>query len=123
MNSKTGVTFSIVAIAAVVVLFATGPLATKALAFPGHGFGGFHRGFGFGFHRHFGFGFHRHFGFGFHRGFGFGGFGGFGGGCGGSVAAVAAVAASEKHKSTNVKAHEHPLLFFVAQSLTICIQK
>jgi len=70
MNSKTGITFSIAAIAAVIVLFATGPLAaTKALAFPGHGFGGFHRGFG---------GFHRHFGFGFHRGFG-----GFGGGCGG----------------------------------------
>ena len=63
MNSKTGITFSIAAIAAVIVLFATGPLAaTKALAFPGHGFGGFG---------------------GFHRGFGFGGFGGFGGGCGG----------------------------------------
>jgi hypothetical protein len=81
MNSKTGIAFSIVAIAAVVVLFASGPLAaTKAQAFP---FGGFHRGFGF---HHFGFGFHRHFfGFGFHRGFGFGGFGGFGGcgGCGG----------------------------------------
>jgi hypothetical protein len=78
MNSKTGITFSIVAIAAVIVLFASGPLAaTKAMAFPGHGFGGFHRGFGFGgFHR--GFGFH-HFGFGFNRGFG--GFGGFGG-CG-----------------------------------------
>jgi hypothetical protein len=78
MNSKTGVAFSIVAIAAVIVLFATGPLAaTKAQAFP---FGGFHRGFGFGFH-HFGFGFHRHFGgFGF-PGFGFGGFGGCGGCC------------------------------------------
>jgi hypothetical protein len=82
MNPKTTVAFSIVAIAAVIVLFATGPLAaTKAQAFP---FGGFHRGFGF--HRHFfGFGFHRHFfGFGFHRhffGFGFPGFGGFGG-CG-----------------------------------------
>jgi hypothetical protein len=79
MNSKTGIAFSIVAIAAVVVLFASGPLAaTKAQAFP---FGGFHRGFGF---HHFGFGFHRHF-FGFHRhffgGFGFPGFGGFGG-CG-----------------------------------------
>jgi hypothetical protein len=83
MNSKTTVAFSIVAIAAVIVLFATGPLAaSKAQAFP---FGGFHRGFGF---HHFGFGFHRfhHFGFGFHRhffgGFGFPGFGGFGcGGC------------------------------------------
>ncbi|MGB6527561.1 MAG: hypothetical protein WBF33_05580 [Candidatus Nitrosopolaris sp.] len=70
MNTKTNVAFSIVAIAAVVVLFASGPLAAaKAQAF---GFGGFHRGFGFhhfGFHRfhHFGFGFHRHFGFGFHR--------------------------------------------------------
>jgi hypothetical protein len=40
MNSKTGVVFSIVAIAAVIALFASGPLAaTKALAF-GHGFGG-----------------------------------------------------------------------------------
>jgi hypothetical protein len=67
MNSKTTVAFSIVAIAAVVVLFASGPLAaTKAQAFP---FGGFHRGFGF--HRHF-FG-----GFGFPR-FGFGGFSGCG---------------------------------------------
>jgi hypothetical protein len=82
MNSKTGAVFSIAAITAVIVLFASGPLAaTKAQAFP---FGGFHRGFGFGhgfgFHR--GFGFH-HFGFGFHRGLG--GFGGFGGcgGCGG----------------------------------------
>ena len=61
MNSKTTVAFSIVAVAAVIVLFASGPLtATKAQAF---GFGGFHRGFGF---HHFGFGFH-HFGFGFHR--------------------------------------------------------
>jgi hypothetical protein len=81
MNSKTGVAFSIAAIAAVIVLFASGPLAaTQAQAFS---FGGFHRGFGFhhfgfGFHR-FGFGFHR-FGFGFHR-FGFGGFGGCGGCC------------------------------------------
>ncbi|MGC2570646.1 MAG: hypothetical protein WA364_03970 [Candidatus Nitrosopolaris sp.] len=73
MNPKTGVAFSIVAIAAVIMLFASGPLAaTKAQAFGG--FGGFHRGFGFG-------GFHRGFDFGgFHRGFGFGGFGG---GCGG----------------------------------------
>ena len=44
MNSKTGVALSIVAIAAVIALFASGPLAaTKAQAFPG----GFHR-FGFG---------------------------------------------------------------------------
>jgi hypothetical protein len=82
MNPKTGIAFSIAAIAAVIVLFASGPLAaTKAKAFPGHGFGfgGFHRGFGFGgFHR--GFGFH-HFGFGFGFNRGFGGFGGFGG-CG-----------------------------------------
>jgi hypothetical protein len=79
MNSKTGIAFSIAAIAAVIVLFASGPLAAnQAQAFP---FGGFHRGFGFGFH-HFGFGFHR-FGFGFHRfGFGFPGWG-WGGGCGG----------------------------------------
>jgi hypothetical protein len=76
MNSKTGIAFSIVAIAAVIVLFASGPLAaTQAQAFGFHGGFGFHRGFGFGFHRHFGFGF-RHFGFGF-PGFGFGG------GCGG----------------------------------------
>jgi hypothetical protein len=41
MNSKTTVAFSIVAIAAVIVLFATGPLAaTKAQAFP---FGSIHR--------------------------------------------------------------------------------
>jgi len=68
MNPKTGVALSIGAIAAVIVLFATGPLAaTQAQAFGGFGF---HRGFGFG---------------GFHRGFGFGGFPGWGwgGGCGG----------------------------------------
>jgi hypothetical protein len=70
MNSKTTVAFSIVAIAAVIVLFASGPLAaTKAQAFP---FGGFHRGFGFH-HFGFGFGFHRHF-----FDFGFPGFGGCG---------------------------------------------
>lgn len=78
MNSKTGVAFSIAAIAAVIVLFASGPLVAthQAQAF---GFGRGH--FGFGFHRGFGFGFH-HFGF-FHRGFGFGGpwWGGWGG-CG-----------------------------------------
>jgi hypothetical protein len=68
MNTKTSVAFSMIAIAAVIVLFASGPLAaTQAQAF-----GGFHRGF-----------FHR--GFGFHHGFGFpgwgwgGGWGGFGG--------------------------------------------
>jgi len=44
MNSKTGVAFSVAAIAAVIVLFVSGPLAaTQAQAFPG----GFHRGFGF----------------------------------------------------------------------------
>jgi hypothetical protein len=77
MNSKTGIAFSIIAIAAVIALFASGPLAaTKAQAFGLHG--------GFGFHRGFGFGFHRGFGFGFHRGFGFGFPGwGWGGGCGG----------------------------------------
>ncbi|HYA82815.1 MAG TPA: hypothetical protein VEH06_05115 [Candidatus Bathyarchaeia archaeon] len=75
MNSKTGIAFSIIAIAAVIALLASGPLAaTKAQAFP---FGGFHRGFGF---HHFGFGFHRGFGFGF-PGWGWGG--GWGGGCGG----------------------------------------
>jgi hypothetical protein len=68
MNSKTGVALSIIAIAAVIALFASGPLvATQAQAFQG-----------FRFH-HFGFGLHR-FGFGF-PGFGFGGFGGCGGCC------------------------------------------
>lgn len=47
MNSKAGVAFSvaaIAAIAAVIVLIASGPLAaTQAHAFP---FGGFHHGFG-----------------------------------------------------------------------------
>ena len=58
MNPNTGIALSIGAIAAVIVLFATGPLAaTQAQAFGG--FGGFHRGFGFGF-----------------PGFGFGGCGG-----------------------------------------------
>jgi len=73
MNSKTGIALSIVAIAAVIAVFAATPfvVAHEAQAF---GFRG-------------GFGFHRGFGFGFHRGFGFGGFGfpgwGWGGGCGG----------------------------------------
>jgi len=63
MNSKTGIAFSIIAIAAVIALFASGPLAaTKAQAFGG--FGDFHRGFGFGFH---------HFGFGGFPGWGWGG--------------------------------------------------
>jgi len=58
MNPKTGVAG---AVAALIVLFATGPLAaTQAQAFGG--FGGFHRCFGFGF-----------------PGFGFGGCGGCGG--------------------------------------------
>jgi hypothetical protein len=89
MKSKTGVVLSIVAIAAVVLVFASGPLVASAQAFPGFGMRGF--GGGFGFHRGFGF---NHFGFGFRhpffgRGFGFGGFpgwgwgGGWGGGCGG----------------------------------------
>ena len=76
MNSKN-VVFSIVAVAAVIALFASGPLVASAQAFPGFGFrhhGFFGHGFGF---RHFGFGF-RHFGFGF-PGWG----GGWGGGCGG----------------------------------------
>jgi hypothetical protein len=93
MNSKTGVAFSVAAIAAVIVLFASGPIVATQQAFAGFGFGGFnggfgfHRGFGFhhfGFHHfgfhHFGFpfGFHRfhHFGFGLHH-FGFHHFGGF----------------------------------------------
>ena len=70
MNSKS-VAFSIVAVAAVIALFASGPLVASAQAFP---FGGFHRGFGFGH----GFGFHRGFGF---PGWGWGGWGGCGGCC------------------------------------------
>ncbi|MGC2571128.1 MAG: hypothetical protein WA364_06420 [Candidatus Nitrosopolaris sp.] len=84
MNSKTGIALSVVAIAAVIAVFAATPfvVAHEAQAFGFRGGFGFHRGFGFGFHRGFGFG------FGFHRGFGFGGFGfpgwgGWGGGCGG----------------------------------------
>ena len=43
MNTKTSIAFGIAAIAALVVLFSSGPLAaTQAQAF-----GGFHRGFGF----------------------------------------------------------------------------
>jgi hypothetical protein len=87
MNSKTGIALSVVAITAVIAVFAATPfiVAHQAQAFGGRFGGGFgfHRGFGFGgFHRGFGFGFHRGFGFG---GFGFGGFGfpGWGGGCGG----------------------------------------
>jgi hypothetical protein len=50
MNPKTGVALSIVAIAAVIALFTSGPIAAnQAQAFPG-GFGGFHH-FGFGFHQ------------------------------------------------------------------------
>jgi hypothetical protein len=68
-NKQRTIALSTVAITAVIVLFATGPLAaTQAHAFWG---GGFHRHFG-------GFGFgHRFFG-----GFGFPGWG-WGGGCGG----------------------------------------
>ena len=77
MNSKS-VAFSIVAVAAVIALFASGPLVASAQAFP---FGGFHHGFGFGhgfgFHRAFGF---HHFGFG-SSGWGWGGWGGCGGCC------------------------------------------
>ena len=65
MNSKTGIALSVVAITAVIAVFAATPfiVAHQAQAFGGR-FGG---------------------GFGFHRGFGFGGFGfpGWGGGCGG----------------------------------------
>jgi hypothetical protein len=63
---------STIAIAAVIVLFASGSLAaTQAQAFPFGGFG-FHHGF---FGHNFGFG-HRFFGGGFgFPGFGFGGFG------------------------------------------------
>ncbi|MGC2573071.1 MAG: hypothetical protein WA364_16290 [Candidatus Nitrosopolaris sp.] len=78
MNSKTGIALSVVAITAVIAVFAATPfiVAHQAQAFGGR-FGG-----GFGFHRGFG-GFHRGFGFGFHRGFGFPGWGGGCGGCGG----------------------------------------
>ena len=59
MNSKRGIAFSIAAIAAVIVLFSSGPLVTnqQAQAFVG----GFYRGFGF---HHFGFFHHPFF---FHR--------------------------------------------------------
>ncbi|MGA9150052.1 MAG: hypothetical protein WBZ36_05700 [Candidatus Nitrosopolaris sp.] len=54
-----------VAVAAGILLFVSGPLveSMQALAFPWFSFGGFHRGFGL---HHFGF----PFGFDFHRGFG-----------------------------------------------------
>ena len=62
MNSKTGIAFSTTAIAAVIVLFASGPIVANQQA-QAFGFVGFHRGFGF---HHFGFFhhpffFHRHF--------------------------------------------------------------
>jgi len=74
MNSKTGIALSVVAIAAVIAVFAATPfvVAHEAQAFGFRGGFGFHRGFGFGFHRGFGFG-----------GFGFPGWGWAGGGCGG----------------------------------------
>jgi hypothetical protein len=53
---KTTKLVASIAIAPVISLFATGPLAAsmQAHAFPGRFFGGFHGGFGF-FHRCFGF--------------------------------------------------------------------
>ena len=56
MNTKIGITFSIVAIAAVTTLFASGPLVAnqQVQAFPlggGAGFGFFH--YPFFFHHHF----------------------------------------------------------------------
>jgi hypothetical protein len=44
MSSKTGIALRIVAILAVIPLFASGPLVASAQAFP---FGGFHGGFPF----------------------------------------------------------------------------
>jgi len=51
MNSKTGIALSVVAITAVIAVFAATPFI---VAHQAQGFGGFHRGFGFGFHRGFG---------------------------------------------------------------------
>jgi hypothetical protein len=65
MKTKTNVALGIVAVAAVIVLFASGPLAASQA----QAFDGFHRGLGF------------HRGFGFHHGFGFPGWG-WGGGFG-----------------------------------------
>ncbi|MGC2571013.1 MAG: hypothetical protein WA364_05825 [Candidatus Nitrosopolaris sp.] len=62
MNSKTGIAFSTTAIAAVIALFASGPIVANQQT-QAFGFAGFHRGFGF--HHHFFFHhpffFHRHF--------------------------------------------------------------
>jgi hypothetical protein len=66
INKERTIALSIVAIAAVIVLFATGPLAaTKAQAY----WYGFHRGYGFHHFHQFGHGFHHfhHFGYGFHH--------------------------------------------------------
>jgi hypothetical protein len=74
MNSKTTITFGTMAIAAVALLFASGPIVGNQQAFAyyygGYGYHHFfHHHF---FHHHF---FHRHFFFGFHH---FGHFGHFG---------------------------------------------
>jgi len=70
ISNKKTIAISAIAIAAVITLFATGPLvaAHQAQAFRGH--------FGFGFHRGFGFG------GGFFPGWGWGGGWGGWGGCG-----------------------------------------
>jgi hypothetical protein len=77
MNSKTTITLSTMAIAAVVLLFASGPIVVsqQALAYPWGGWG-WHHGWGWhggwGWHRHWwgwhgGWGWHRHW-WGWHHG-------------------------------------------------------
>jgi len=68
MNSKTTITLSAAAIAAVAILFASGPIvgSQQALAFGWNGGLGWHQGsdwhhsWGFGWHHGWGFGWHRH---------------------------------------------------------------
>ena len=70
MNSKTTIGFSIAAIAAVALLFASGPISQQALAFVVvHGHAGFYHGHGF--YHGYGFYHHPYYGHGFYHGHGF----------------------------------------------------
>jgi len=68
MNSKTAITLSAAAIAAVAILFASSPIvgSQQALAFGSNGGLGWHQGsdwhhsWGFGWYHGWGFGWHRH---------------------------------------------------------------
>jgi hypothetical protein len=73
MNTKTTITLSTTAIAAVVLLFASGPIvgSQQALAF-GWGGGGWGGGWHHGWGWHGGWGWHRHW-WGWHHGWGHGG--------------------------------------------------